>query len=102
MTKTKVEPKHKNKTFDSKEEFEKWLEEETTLVIEFEDHGQDFLKWHLDKHGEVLHSEPFQSFFWNGKFVNIGLLQVGKKVHLINEDRYVNYPLKNKEYHESV
>ncbi len=34
------------------------------MLIHFEDHGQDFLTWHLNNDGIVVNSLPFQSFVW--------------------------------------
>ena len=66
-----MKPKYRDKKFKSKENFEKWLNKLTKFKIEFKDDGQDFLKWYLDKRGEVLHCEPFQSSVWNGTMVDI-------------------------------
>jgi hypothetical protein len=58
------------------QEFDKWLEENAKFKIYFEDKGQDFLRWWLDKGGEVLHSD-LQSFVWGGKIVDLRSLAVG-------------------------
>lgn len=36
------------------------------MKIHFEDHGQDFLTWHLNNNGIVVDVEPFQASFWVG------------------------------------
>ena len=38
-------------------------------VIEFEDRGQDFLRWGLDRQGYVRTCEPAQGFAWLGRKV---------------------------------
>lgn len=39
------------------------------MIIEFEDNGQDFLRWKLDSEGKVIECTPFQSSAWVGKYV---------------------------------
>ena len=80
-----LEPIHKDLKFKSKEEFEKWLKLMTCYIIEFEDDGQDFLKWYLDARGEVIHYEPFQAFVWNGKMVDTIEMRVGLELPLQNK-----------------
>lgn len=41
----------------------------TKKILHFEDNGQDFLRWHLDKDDQVIKSCPFQGFVWNGVHV---------------------------------
>lgn len=72
-----MEPKYKDLTFKSKEEFEKWLEKTATMKIKFEDDGQDFLEWWIDDRGEVLHSD-LQARIWNGKMVDVENMTVGE------------------------
>ena len=36
------------------------------MTICFQDHGQDFLEWDLDKMGVVVGCRPYQSKFWCG------------------------------------
>lgn len=38
----------------------------TPYRIEFEDHGQDFLVWHVDATGKVTDCEPQQAWVWVG------------------------------------
>ncbi len=73
----KTEPQYQDLKFKSPEEFESWLKSTTKFEITFEDDGQDFSKWHLDEHGEVLHSD-FQAFIWNGKMVDIENIKEGE------------------------
>lgn len=77
---TTEKPQYKELRFQDKEGFQKWLEETRKYRIEFADQRQDFLIWHIDERGEVLHSEPFQSGVWNGKMVLTNTLKVGRKV----------------------
>lgn len=39
------------------------------IIIEFEDDGQDFLKWELDSEDRVVDCTPFQGSIWCGKYV---------------------------------
>ena len=66
------------------------------FIIEFEDHGQDFLRWHLAADGEVLVCEPFQQGVWGQKFVlNPSDLRVGDLVtiDLFGDPLTIRYPL---------
>ncbi|MCK9370247.1 hypothetical protein M0R04_10105 [Candidatus Dojkabacteria bacterium] len=73
--------KYKNKKFKSKEEFENWLKTYCEIKVVFEDDGQDFLEWFIDKNGEVLHSD-FQSSIWNGKMVDLYRIHIGENLPL--------------------
>jgi len=89
-----MEPRFKHLKFKSDSDFEEWLRKHTKYKITFEDCGQDFLVWHLDEAGEVLHSLPFQSSIWNGQFVNVLKLGVGKFPELLGDNpRTLNYRL---------
>lgn len=70
----KYKPKHRDKKFDSKGEFEEWLKRTTKHKIELEDKGQDFLHIYCDEEGEILHFHPLSGVFsmmWNGLYVDI-------------------------------
>lgn len=45
--------------------------------IEFEDNGQDFLWWIIDKEGLVIGAGPFQAGIWIGNEVELELLAEG-------------------------
>lgn len=45
-------------------------------TIEFEDHGQDFLTWKIEK-GEVVDSEPFQAWVWKGTLIHNEIINPG-------------------------
>lgn len=65
----------------------KELESAATL-IEFEDHGQDFLRWSVDRNGLVTGSWPFQKRVWVGlKVTNLIDLKPGCKVEYFNQGR---------------
>ena len=73
------------------------IKEAGHLVITFEDQGQDFLKWTLDKSGKVIDSDA-QAWAWVGGHVtDHGSLTLG--VHPLYQSktdgavRPVNYPL---------
>lgn len=80
-----LEPIHKDLKFNSKENFNQWLKQITCYIVEFEDDGQDFLKWHIDGRGEVIHCEPFQAFVWNGKMLDVTEMKVGLPLPLQND-----------------
>ena len=93
-----MEPKYKNKKFKSDSDFQEWLAKTARWIIHFEDCGQDFLTWYLAESGEVLHSAPFQAGVWNGCFVNVLKMDVGKHPELLksnftDEVRTINYRL---------
>lgn len=39
------------------------------IAIRFEDHGQDFLEWLIEKTGLVVYCSPFQADVWCGAMV---------------------------------
>ena len=80
-----MKPIYKKLKFKDKADFQKWLDKTTDYIICFQDDGQDFLKWFIDKRGEVLHSD-LQGFVWNGKMVDISSLKEGKYLRLQNGD----------------
>lgn len=65
-------------------------------VIHFEDHGQDFLLWHVNDEGVVVKSEPFQTGVWKGaKITNFKTLKVGDKVDIthMHKNTSIKYPI---------
>lgn len=76
--------------------------EKVAAQLEFEDHGQDFLRWDLDAKGKVIGCEPFQAFVWVGLNVMcFQKLKAGDTVFYERRDtggKYrgssINYPLK--------
>ena len=74
----------------------KEIEFNTKYIVEFEDFGQDFLKWFISKDGYVLDSQPFQRWVWAGKFTIPQTAKVGEKLAIWNNgESYVNYPIKS-------
>lgn len=96
MTKSnKPEALYRDLRFSTPADFNAWLKDKTEYVVEFEDHGQDFLHWWIDDRGEVLHSD-LQSSVWNGSMVDLDSLVVGAELVIINrwgERATVNYPV---------
>ncbi len=88
----KKEPKYKDLKFKTKTEFETWLKKTTKYKVYFEDKGQDFLVWWIDKDGEVLHSD-MQSWLWNGRMVEIKSLKVKGYLKFVNGDS-IRYKIK--------
>lgn len=54
-----------------------------THVIHFEDNGQDFLRWYLDKEGYVIKSEPFQTRIWEGCQIPAFFIELGEPGELV-------------------
>ncbi len=72
------------------------IKEARCLSITFEDHGQDFLTWTLDKHGKVIDSNA-QAWAWVGGHVtDYRTLMPGVPPLYCAKDgvtRRLNYPL---------
>ena len=76
--------------------------EKVAAQLEFEDHGQDFLRWDLDAKGKVIGCGPFQASVWVGLNVMcFQKLKAGDTVFYERRDtggKYhgssINYPLK--------
>ena len=73
-----------------------------TLVIEFEDHGQDFLVWEVTilghGFGQIDRSYPYQGSIWAGQFVlNMDDLKPGGLVEVSPSPNHkvttINYPI---------
>ena len=72
------------------------IEINTKYIIEFEDFGQDFLRWFIDEDGYVIDSQPFQRSIWAGHFTIPETAKVGEKLAIwIGRESYVNYPIKS-------
>lgn len=72
---------------------------DTYTTIEFEDQGQDFLRWHVEeKTGKAFDCEPCQKFMWVGVTVALEKLKIGGKV-LFTRDlvtaKTIKYPIKS-------
>lgn len=67
-------PKYKNQAFNTKKEFEEWLEKTTHKQLVFEDHGQDLQRMFIADNGEIIHCD-FQARIYNGLFVNLEALE---------------------------
>ena len=68
----------------------------TKYIIEFEDHGQDFLKWYIDKNGYVLDSRPFQKGVWIGILTRPQNAEVGHELHIWNHgEGHIIYPIRS-------
>lgn len=63
-------------------------------TVTFEDHGQDFLVWHIkDRH--VVGCEPFQARIWCGREV-ISFPRVGERLCVrmpFGRDQSIKYPV---------
>lgn len=75
-------------------------------IIEFEDKGQDFLFWELDRNGYVINSEPFQKEIWEGTWVDTLELEEGhcpiiRIPRLGDELRNLSYKVKSIKWPEN-
>jgi hypothetical protein len=78
---------------------------EMKITIEFEDHGQDFLKWVIVK-GKVIACGPFQEDLWCGSRVIMDFpLMPGQKVAIKMRGggaiRACNYPIEKITYEKA-
>lgn len=55
-------------------------------ILEFEDRGQDFTRWSLDKENMVIDAQPFQSWVWNGCRVLNRSFRLGDQVRFLYPD----------------
>lgn len=65
------------------------------IRVHFEDQGQDFLRWDIEK-GEVVDCQPFQGWFWTGTKINTDEFGPGDflDITLPNGDRtMLRYPV---------
>lgn len=63
----------------------------TKTLIQFEDHGQDFLWWVVDEAGKVIDCGPFQGFVWLGFTVtNLHLVKPGVLVLCSRHGEFVS------------
>lgn len=64
------------------------------ITITFEDHGQDFLEWDIEKH-RVIGCRPFQASVWVGLlvFTSEPKLRAGGRVTVLadGKPREINY-----------
>ncbi len=60
---------------------------ETATKITFEDHGQDFLEWTIDKNGQILTCAPFQGSIWCRYMVTTKRFKVGGFVSIQKPDQ---------------
>jgi hypothetical protein len=83
-------PKYKDLKFKSTTEFDQWLKDKTKYIVHFDDIDFDPTEWYLDEHGEILHSSPFQSAYWNGKMVKVGVLN-SEGIVLFHDGNLLNH-----------
>lgn len=68
------------------------------MIIEFEDHNQDFLRWEIDEDAMVIDCQPFQRRFWCGlNVLNKDALKVGGFVEIDGHHgaMTIKYPIKS-------
>jgi hypothetical protein len=76
-------------------------------IIEFEDHGQDFLRWEIDSLGKIINCWPCQASIWCKYIVmNVRSLEVGGMARICKltrlsftkidvNDLIIKYPINN-------
>lgn len=79
--------------FSTQAQFHAWLKDHAAYIIRFEDRHQDFLEWHIDAGGEVLHSD-MQSFVWCGEIVDVQTLLNHRRVVLL-DGREIKYAVES-------
>ena len=66
-------------------------------TIVFEDHGQDFLEWDINRHGIVVGCRPFQEGVWKGTIVIDQDIHPGDRINIVRKGSpqvlYVKYPV---------
>lgn len=73
------------------------VEIDTKYIVYFEDHGQDFLEFHINEEGYILDSRPCQRNIWAGHFTIPQTAKVGGKLAIYLDrkgESSINYPIK--------
>ena len=67
-------------------------------IVILEDHGQDFLEWHI-RGGKVFKSKPFQTSFWAGTVVHNKEIKKNDILEISfpdsSEKTYLKYPVED-------
>lgn len=66
-------------------------------TVFFEDHGQDFLEWDIEK-GEVIACRPFQEWLWKGVKVHNRTIRPGDRLEITGPDgvrRTISHPVES-------
>ena len=77
---------------------EKEVARSGAATVTFEDHGQDFLTWHI-RDRRVVGCEPFQSDLWVGMEITT-LPMIGLRMGVRSSDgveRFIKYPIQKVE-----
>ena len=82
----KLISKFKNEHLNSRDEFEGWLLAITSKKIQLKDLGSDMQVIYIHESGEILHTDFFSGMY-NGRFINIEKLEVGKPIELYDEEK---------------
>jgi hypothetical protein len=78
-------------------EGETGMTEGTELIVQLEDHGQDFLEFDVDKDNVIIEARPFQGWLWRGRKILQGRIRRGMKLKLQKPGEHVltlNYPVR--------
>lgn len=69
----------------------------SVIVLNFEDHGQDFLTWHVDQKGNIIKCEPFQFSIWSQWTLTTKEFKAGGKVTIQKADETltIKYPIES-------
>jgi hypothetical protein len=66
------------------------IHKECCIIIEFEDNGQDFLEFQINKNGFVLASSPFQSDLWKGAYIALSDVRINEELP-IHHPPHINF-----------
>lgn len=78
-TSEKPTPVYRDLRFKNEAKFKEWLKTIPHKTIAFKDNGQDLLSIKVADSGEIIDAS-MQSFVWNGMFVKMDALEVGKAI----------------------
>ena len=67
------------------------------MKIYFEDKGQDFLEWTINKKGFVTKSEPFQTWVWEGTKIILASIKIGMRPIVVLRQELENIPIDSPE-----
>lgn len=67
-----------------------------SILLTFDDQGQDFLRWTLNERGVVIECAPFQNWVWRGaRVLDFENLAEGDTVNIAHNGKVltIKYPL---------
>lgn len=67
--------------FKSEQEFDKWRDSVTHIIIDLVDYGQDVQRLWVARNGEIIHTD-WQSSVWSGGFIDLDRIEKGVPLFL--------------------